>query len=389
MIVMSENPDSATRRTELMRSPDAVVFAGDGEPQSPQTLVDRLGALLNADQLQPDSYALGGSVGALEDRVATELGKEAAIWLPTGTLANHLALRRHCGTRSRIVLQEQSHIYHDEGDALAKLSGLNAIPLATGRPHFTTGELKTALEQALDGRVLNPVGAVSIESPVRRQAGQVVPWDEMQSITQLCNDAEIPVHLDGARLYMMSAATGKGIREYADLFDSVYVSMYKYFGAPFGGVLAGRRDFIDDMFHDRRMFGGSLSSAYLIAALAQDGMNGFIDRYKQAFSKANELIELIDGLPDLGIQRFDHGSNIFELLLDSRINAGRFVEKLFDFDIVLPTLSNDWPVPLLHVNTTILRKSNDEIARAFSTTHNRPRQHRVATDVPRNTMDLP
>lgn len=359
-------PDSTTRRVELMRHPDSVVFAGDGEPQTPEAIIDRLGTLLATGELEPDSYSLGGTVEALEVRMARELGKEAAIWLPTGTLANHLALRRHCGTVSRVILQEQSHIYHDEGDALAKLSGISVIPLANGKPYFTAEDLRSALDQSVSGRVLNPVGAVSIESPVRRQAGQIVSWDEMQSITRLCREEGIPVHLDGARLYMMSAATGIDIKDYADLFDSVYVSMYKYFGSPFGGLLAGRRGFIDAMFHDRRMFGGGLSSAYLVAGLALDGINGFQARYKEAFAKAKALFEAINQTPGVRIREFEHGSNIFELLLDSEIDADRFEQKLLDDGIVLSVSNNDWPVPLLHVNITVLRRPNDELARAFS-----------------------
>ena len=362
----SRKTGSAVNRSELMKSPTAVVFAGDGEPQTPQSTVERLVTLLASGQLQPDNYSLGGSVDAFESRMATELGKEAAICLPTGTLANHLALRRHSQTLSRVILQEQSHIYHDEGDALARLSGLNAIPLANGRPYFTADELQTALEQSVRGRVLNPVGAVSIESPVRRQAGQIVPWDVMESVTRLCRDEGIPVHLDGGRLYMMSAATGIGVKEYADLFDSVYVSTWKYLGSPFGAILAGGSEFIDGMFHERRMFGGGLPSAYLAAALSLAGLKGFAEKYREAFDKATTLFAMVNSLPGITIRSFEHGSNIFELVLDPGKDANAFAENLLDSGIVLNWPSSDWPVPLLHVNTTVLRQPNEEIVEAFS-----------------------
>ena len=367
MLKESSKSEIAVTRSEVMHSRTAVVFAGDGEPQSPQSTIERLGTLLASGQLQPDNYSLGGSVEAFERRMASELGKEAAIWVPTGTLANHLAIRRHSKTRSRVILQEQSHIYQDEGDALAKLSGLNAIPLADGRPFFSVDELQTALEQSVSGRVLNPVGAVSIESPVRRQAGQIVPWDMMQSITRLCRDEGIPVHLDGARLYMMSAATGISIKDYAELFDSVYVSTWKYLGSPFGAILAGDQDLIDGMFHDRRMFGGGLPSGYLAAALSLGGLEGFAEKYKAAFDKATALFASINSLPGITVRSFEHGSNIFELLLDPGINIDSFVANLLNSGIVLNWPATDWPVPLLHVNTTVLRRPNEEIAEAFST----------------------
>lgn len=362
-----ELPGPAKQPAVQKYGPDTVVFSGDGESQSPQSIVDRLGALLSKGVLWPDDYSLGGTVEALEKRVARDLGKEAAIWMPTGSMANQIALRRHCGTNSRVVLQEQSHVYHDEGDALARLSGLNVIPLAHDRPYFTVGELQTALDQSIGGRVSNPVGVVSVESPVRRQAGQIVPWDEMQAISRLCREQALPVHLDGARLYMMSAATGKELKEYADLFDSVYVSMYKYFGSPFGAVLAGTREFISGMFHDRRMFGGGLPSSYLFAGLALDGMDGFELQNKEAFEKASSLFADINNLSEIEVRTFEHGSNIFELVIGPGIDQDRLVRKLFDLGIVITWPNDNWPVPLLHVNTTILRRSNAEIAQAFST----------------------
>ena len=349
-----------------MSSHDSVVFSGDGEPQTPRTVIERLSAMLEADELRPDTYSLGGNVEAFERRMAEQLGKEAAIWMPTGTLANHLALRRHSGTKARVVLQEQSHIYQDEGDALARLSGLNAIPLAGGKPYFTASELQKAIDLSVTGRVLNPVGAVSIESPVRRQAGQMMPWNEMKSVTKLCREAGIPVHLDGARLYMMSAATGIAAKKYTELFDSVYVSSWKYFGSPFGAILVGPREFIEGMYHDRRMFGGGLPSAYIATALSMNGQDGFVERFGESLAKAKTLFVLIDELPGVKIGQFEHGSNVFELQLDSSMDTDRFIDSLLDSGISIPWPSVEWLVPLMHVNSSILRQSNNEILEAFA-----------------------
>ena len=360
MINTTNQTDLVRRRSELVRSPESIVFSGDGEPQSPEAIVGRLSSMLAAEDLHPDTYSLGGNVEEFE------LGKEAAIWMPTGTLANQLALRRHSGINARVVLQEQSHIYQDEGDALVRLSGLNAIPLAKDKPYFTATELQEALHRSVTGRVTNPVGAVSIESPVRRQAGQVVPWDEIQSIVRLCKKMDIPVHLDGARLYMMSASTGIGIKEYSELFDSVYVSTWKYFGSPFGAILAGTSEFIEGMFHDRRMFGGGLPSGYLATALSLDGMDGFVDRFSESLAKAKALFTSLNKLPGIEIHEFEHGSNVFELRLSNEIDTDQFIESLLDFKIVIPWLRNEWPLPLLHVNSSMLRRTNDEIVEAFS-----------------------
>ena len=366
MVIKSKKSDASAQKTGQSGSSDTVVFGGDGEPQTPELLVERLGNLLAEGRLKPDAYSLGGSVEELETRMADELGKEAAIWLPTGTLANQLALRRLSGTKSRVILQEQSHIYQDEGDALDRLSSLNAIPLADDRPYFTADELRVALKKSVSGRVLNPVGSVCIESPVRRQAGQIVPWDEMVAITDLCREEGIPTHLDGARLYMMSAATGIDVKKYTALFDSVYVSSYKYFGSPFGGVLAGRSEFIEGLYHDRRMFGGGIPFGYMAAALTLDGLEGFVERYGKAFAKAKTLFEQLNEISGIEVHEFEHGSNIFELVLDSHIDMDKFVSKLRDEGIVIPPPSSDWEFPVLHVNTTVLRRSNDEIARGFA-----------------------
>lgn len=347
------------------RRPDAVILYGDGLPRTPELTIGRLQALADSNGIESDSYALGGVVEVLEERFAAILGKETAAWMPTGTLANHLAVRRLCGGRPRAIVQEQSHLYHDEGDGLARLSGINVVPLAPGRPAFTVDELEQALDEADSGRVANAVGCVVIESPVRRQAGQVVPFDEMVAITALCRDRGIGTHFDGARLYMMSAATGVSIERYAALFDTVYVSLYKYLGAPIGAVVAGPTDVLDGLYHERRMFGGGVASAALPAALAMHGLDGFEERFAQAMSKGRDLFADLSRIDGVAVEAFEHGSNIFELRLNSSINYELLRSSLMSHGVVLREDFEGWPAPLLSVNETILRRENAELVAAF------------------------
>lgn len=348
-----------------VRPDNTVIFRGDGEPKTPSAMLQRLAEFDTEVGLEADSYSLGGNVQQLEERCDQMLGKEAAVFMPTGTLANHLAIRKLCGVKPRAVVQEQSHLYNDSGDCVTRLSGINLVPLAKDRPYFTLEELKEAVERAEMGRVMNPVGAVMIESPVRRQAGQIVPFDEMRAITDYCRQQHIPIHLDGARLYMMSAATGISPAEYAALFDTVYVSLYKYLGAPFGAVLAGTAQFTDGLYHDRRMFGGGLASANFAAALALKGMDGFEQRLARAMAMAEALFARINALSGIHIRHFEHGSNIFPLELAADVDCDRFLKTLRDHSISVSPGEADPSCLTLTVNTTILRQETEELLRAF------------------------
>ena len=343
----------------------AVVFRGDGEPQSASLLLGRLAEMENSAGLGPDYYSLGGSVADLENHFAAVLGKESAIFMPTGTLANHLAIRALCGVKPRAIVQEQSHLYHDSGDCVTQLSGINLVPLARGKTCFDLEELEQAIAESTAGRVVNPIGTVMIESPVRRQMGQVVPFQKMKAMTDLCRNHGIGTHLDGARLYMMSAASGIGLRDYSDLFDTVYVSLYKYFGAPYGGVLAGDAELIDGMFHTRRMFGGGLASSFFAAALALQGTAGFEERFGAALQQGRDLVQRLNSLPGMETREFDHGSNIFPLTFAADVNTEKVIESLSRNQVFLYPDDGTDRITRLTVNTTILRQSNDAIFEAF------------------------
>ena len=348
-------------------SPEAVVFRGDGEPKTPESLVAQLADIIRRRGIEADDYSQGGVVSELETAFARKLGKEAAAFMPTGTLANHLAIRLLCAGKPRAIVQEQSHLYHDTGDTVQQLSGINLAPLAPSRPYFTLDEVRRAVAESESGRVLAPVGALMIESPVRRQRGQIMPLDEMRRVADFCAANDIPTHLDGARLFMMSAATGVSPAEYAAMFDTVYVSLYKYFGAPFGAILAGTAEFCQDLFHHRRMFGGGLSGVALAAALALDGMDGFERRFAAAMRKASELFCELNRMRGISVIPYENGSNIFRLALPPDADAERFTESLSELGVFASPDEDDRSSIHLTVNTTILRQTNERIASAFRT----------------------
>ena len=346
---------------------NTVIFQGDGEPKTPSMMLQQLAAFDQEFTLETDSYSLGGNVEHLEKTCAEMLGKEAAVFMPTGTLANHLAIRKLCGVKPRAIVQEQSHLYNDSGDCATRLSNINLVPLAKECTYFTLEALKAAVEQAARGRVVNPVGAVMVESPVRRQSGKIMPFDEMKAVTDYCRDKQIGSHLDGARLYMMAGATGISPVDYAALFDIVYVSLYKYFGAPFGAILAGTAEFTDGLYHDRRMFGGGLASANFAAALALHGIDGFEGRFNSAMARASALFDKINGLLEgINVERFEHGSNIFPLQLASDIDSKRFVKILGEHSVsVSPPDADHSQRIMLTVNPTLLRQDIQGLFFAF------------------------
>src|ERR1039457_454369 len=250
--------------------PEPRVYAfGDGIPHTPGEYAQLLATLA------VDDYSRGGVVEQLENRVAALLGKEAAVWLPTGTLANHLAVRLLAGNRRRVLVQAESHLFNDCGDCAQTLSGLNLVPLAPGKAAFTLEEVEEAVNRSTSGRVTTPIGAIQIETPGRRRHGERFEFEEIEKIAARARERGIGLHLDGARLFLESAYTGRPVREYAVLFDTVYISMYKYFNAASGAVLAGPKALLADLYHPRRMFGGGLQQVWPFAAVALRYLDGY------------------------------------------------------------------------------------------------------------------
>ena len=185
------------------------------------------------------------------------------------------------------------------------------VPLAEGRATFTLEEVESAAGDAASGRVVTPIGAIQIESPVRRRQGERFDFGQMQKITAWARSRGIGLHLDGARLFLESAYSKRPVKEYTALFDTVYASVYKYFNAASGAVLAGPKALLADLYHTRRMFGGSLPHAWPYAAVALHYAEGFEQRYRTAVGAAEEVISTLGKDGNFEIERVPNGTNIF------------------------------------------------------------------------------
>ena len=338
-----------------------VRLSGDGVGLTPPQYSALLMRLLDEKSMTPDSYSLGGIVEELETQCARILGKERAIFMPTGTLANHMAVRALAGGPSRVIVQEQSHFYLDEGDCAQTLSNLTLMPLATGRATFTADDVLRLLEQTKGGRVVSRVSVIAVETPVRRMTGAHFDAGELAKIVAIARKEGIRLHLDGARIFLQAAYTGDNVVEYARPFDTVYVSLYKYFNAASGAILAGPRDVIDGMFHGRRMFGGGLNTVWPFALVARHYLDGFAQRYGTAVKISEDWIR---GLPQdaFTVERIPSGTNLFRLRVRGT-DPTVFRKRLAERGVLLSPPQGD--AFLVGVNETLNRTTAPELVDAF------------------------
>jgi len=346
-------------------SSSIVRFQGDGLSLTPAETAALLQELTAKSDFVADSYSRGGIVEVLENRIARLLGKERAVFMPTGTLANHLAVRSLCATRGRrVIAQADSHLVNDAGDCLQTLSGLNLIPLARGRSCFTARDVEEVLARTRSGRVATRVGALSIESPVRRLDNVATPLDELEAILAPAREAGVGLHLDGARLPLYSPYLGVDPAAVAALFDTVYISLYKCFSAPSGAVLAGPASLLDDLYHPRRMFGGGMPMVWPFAAVALHHVDDYATTAAQALALAEDLFARLKVDGRCQVERVPSGTNVFRLRLTKGAPAD-WRQKLLGRGVELPEPDVGTGVFTCKVNPTWVRATADELEQAL------------------------
>ncbi len=343
-------------------TPRTVFIASDAAPVAPEQMLQTLTAALSRHPGKEDNYLKGGAVTELEQAFATMLGKEDCCMLPTGTLANNLAVRILCGDRKHLIVQQDSHLYADESDAPSIMSGITMQPIAPGKAAPTIDEIKAAVEDAEHRAYPLKVGAISIESPVRRHDGESVPFATLDKLCGYSKEKGISSHWDGARAFMLTGTPGFDMKRTAAQFDTVFVSLYKALRAPFGAVLAGRKEQIAQARDLRHVYGGLIYHGWVAALPALDALDGFADRWTRSRTAAEQVFAKLQAAGGYTVERVPNESNIVRL----RANEARLrglPDRLREADI-RARIGKDGLIPFF-INDTMLHQSADAITAAF------------------------
>jgi threonine aldolase len=243
---------------------------------------------------EADRYGEGALAERLEARVAALLGKEAAVWMPSGTMAQQIALRIHCERRGnrRIAFHPQCHLDVHEERGYAHLHGLQADLLGSRERLPTTDDLDAVRE---------PLGALVLELPARELGGQLPPWEELTAFCAKAREREIALHMDGARLWQCEPFYERSLDEIAGLFDTVYVSFYKDLGAPAGSALAGAKAVVDEARVWQIRHGGRLFTAFPFLVAAERGLDEVLPRMPEFVARAKELAAVLGDLDGVEI----------------------------------------------------------------------------------------
>ena len=265
------------------------------------------------------------TVQELERVTASLLGKEAAVFVPSGTMANQLAIRCHTQHGDELLIDAYSHIYWYEGGAPAALSGVNCRVLQGERGIFTANQIRALLRPA--NIHYAPTRLLVLENTHNRGGGSIWPLQQMQEVCGVAREAGISAHLDGARLWNASVASGIAEAGYAKDFDSVSVCFSKGLGAPVGSALAGSKEFIEKARRFRKQFGGGMRQAGILAAGALYALEHNRSRLADDHVNASRLVTGLSDVPGIRVNTADVVTNMVYIELE-RNTAVEIAERL-------------------------------------------------------------
>ena len=251
-------------------------------------------AMASAEVGDEQSFA-DPTVNELCARVAELLGKEAAVFLPSGTMCNAIGFRLHIGPGGdEVYLHRRSHPIVAEAGGPAALSGAVLCPLDGERGMFTADALRASLRPP--DRYLPRSRLVSVEQTTNLSGGHVWPWEQLAEVVSVAREAELRLHMDGARLMNAVVASGRSAAAWASGFDTAWVDFSKGLGAPVGACLAGSRELIDEAWRYKQMWGGAMRQAGIVAAGAVYALEHHVERLADDHALAASLARDLAGV---------------------------------------------------------------------------------------------
>jgi threonine aldolase len=266
------------------------------------------------------------TVNRLQDMVAELLGKEAAVFLPSGTMCNEIAIRVHCRPGDEMLAHRTAHPIHFETGGPAALAGVNVRALDGARGQYDAAAAAEAIRP--DSRYMPRSRLLWVEQTSNLGGGSIWPLDLVRAVTEVARRHGLRTHLDGARLMNAVVASGVSARAYAAPFDSAWIDFTKGLGAPVGAALAGSREFIAEAWRCKQQMGGAMRQAGIIAAGGLWALTHHVERLAEDHANARRLAEGLAELPGIALDPKTVETNLVFFELSGPLDAEAAVQAL-------------------------------------------------------------
>ena len=266
------------------------------------------------------------TVNLLNEMVAELLGKEAAVFLPSGTMCNEIALRAHARPGEEVIAHHTAHPINFETGGPGALAGVNMRAIDGARGQFDAAAVEAAVRPP--SRYAPRTRLVWVEQTSNLGGGSVWPLERLEAVAAVAKRHGLATHMDGARLMNAVVASGVSARDYAAPFDSAWIDFTKGLGAPVGAGLAGSRAFIDEAWRCKQQMGGAMRQAGIIAAGGVYALRHHVKRLAEDHANARRLAEGLAGLPGVRLDPRTIDTNIVFFELTGSLTAAAAVERL-------------------------------------------------------------
>ncbi|MCF2503226.1 aminotransferase class I/II-fold pyridoxal phosphate-dependent enzyme [Dyadobacter sp. CY107] len=290
------------------------------------------------------------TVNALQEKAAKLFGMEEALFCPSGTMTNQLAIRVHTQPGSDVICDKYSHIYLYEGGGIM-LNALSSVKLLDGDRGRLTAEQVAGAISPLHDIHSTVTRLVSLENTMNKGGGCYYDFNEINAIKKVCNDKNIPLHLDGARLFNALVETGESPLEYGKAFDSISICLSKGLGCPVGSLLLGTHDVITRARRFRKVMGGGWRQAGFLAAAGIYALDHHVERLKKDHARARAIGNMFEHLPEIE-EIFPVDTNIVIIRLAEGLSEVDYVNKLAQQGILAVTFGKNLVRFVTHLDFT-------------------------------------
>jgi threonine aldolase len=290
-----------------------------------------------AAEVGDDVWDEDPTIHRLQRRAAEMVGKEASLFVPSGTMGNLCALLSHTQPGQEVIVEVDSHIFQNEVAGASVVGGLQLRPLDTPDGRVQPEQVRRAIRQP---DIHEPVtGLLCLENTHNRKGGTCLSPKQTAAVSAVAHDAGFPVHLDGARVFNAAVALGVDVRELTGPVDSVMFCLSKGLSAPVGSMLAGSTDFIERSRRVRKMLGGGMRQAGVLAAAGLCALEEMVDRLAEDHRNARRLAEGLQGLPGIAIDLARVETNMVFGDCQPPLTASAFIDRCREAGVLLDQAS--------------------------------------------------